>query len=347
MPVTEDWDVFMMPTRLFTCRPGLWLEKISEYGITVTGSPNSGYRHVLKFFDLEKQKHLDLSSLCIIINGAEPISAALCFEFSRRLAPLGLSPHAIMPTYGLAEASVVVTLSDPAAEVVPVYVDRDSLTVGEPVRETAEDEPGSVCFVECGVAVNNCAIRVVGAHCKPVADMVTGHIQISGDNVTSGYYNNDEKTAEMVTMDGWVNTGDLGFFRNGRLVITGRVKDTIIVQGNTFYAHDIEFICQELDELKYSRIAVCGVYNPTLQSDEIVCFVASRKGREDFSTVAAAIKKRIVKKAGVAVSAVLPVKTIPTTTSGKVQRYQLKERYLSGEFNEIAEQLLDIHGRSH
>lgn len=333
------WDQFMMPTRLFTRDPLQWLNNISYHKITYTGSPNSGLRLVLRFFNPEKNRDLDLSSLRVILNGAEPISAELCREFFHALAPLGLKKSAMVPGYGLAEACAIVSLSDPSEEIVEVHVNRNSLNIEQTAEEISKDSDNAVTFVEVGTPVDECSVRIVGEKQNVLGERRIGHIQIKGDHVTSGYYNNREETSQAITSDGWLDTGDLGFLRGNRLVITGRVKDTIFVNGLTYFANDIEFICQELAELKYSRIAVCGVYNHRLQSDEVICFVVFKKDLRDFLPLSHTLRKHIVKKAGVGVSHVIPVQQIPTTTSGKIQRYKMKEAYLKGEFDSVLQRL--------
>jgi polyketide synthase PksJ len=340
VPFTAGWHQSLMSTTLFTRYPLLWLRKITEHKITLSGAPNSGFKHVLRYFTPGKNNDIDLSLLRVIFNGAEPIAADLCNEFLKKLAPTGLKKSTITPSYGLAEASVAVSFGEPADDIVEVVVDRNFLNIGQKVIEIGRESTHAITFVEVGAPIDNCCVRILGDNNEEFSDRIVGHIQVKGGNVTSGYYNNREATEEVITADGWLDTGDLGFYRDGRLVVTGRVKDTIIVNGITYYAHDIEFVCEELEELKNSRVVVCGVYNPQFHSDEIICFVTYKKmNLEDFQALAAAIKKQVVKKAGAVVSQVIPVKQIPTTTSGKIQRYQLKERFLSGEFDSLLREI--------
>lgn len=339
VPVMADVDNYIMPPELFIRNPLIWLKKITEYKPMYTASPNFGYKHVMKVFKPEKNTDIDLSSLVVIFNGAEPISAEVCNNFIEVMKPFGLKESAIYTVYGLAEATVAVAFPEPYKRFNEVYMDRNSMEIGCKIRETDKSDPDSVCLVEVGSSIDDCFIRIVDQNGVEVQDRVIGRIQIRGENVTDGYYNNIEATKNMFDKDGWFDTGDLGFLRDGRLVITGRAKDIIFVNGNTYYAHDIEFICEEIEEFKVNKVAACGIYNAELQTEEIVCFVQYSGSIKEFVPLAQALAKHIVKRIGVGVAHVIPIRQIPVTTSGKTQRYKLKEAYLSGEYSSIINEL--------
>jgi acyl-CoA synthetase (AMP-forming)/AMP-acid ligase II len=201
--------------------------------------------------------------------------------------------------------------------------------------------------VEVGSPVEGCSVKITDNNGEEVSDRIIGHILIKGDNVTSGYYNNREATKEAINADGWLDTGDLGFLRDGRLVITGRVKDTIFANGHTYFAHDIENAAEALEGYKINRVAAVGVYNHQIQSDEIICFVLFKKNDpKEFLSLALAIKKWVVRKVGVGISLVIPVKQIPITSSGKIQRYKLKEAYLKGEFDSILKEIAALQDKN-
>lgn len=344
-PTSASVNHFIMPTALFIRHPSLWLKKISQHGITITSSPNFGYKHLLRFFDIKKMPGLDLSSLRIIFNGAEPISMELSCQFLDEMAPFGLERTAMFPVYGLAEASLAVSFPALGKSISAVYVDRNSINFNQKVKEV--DKDNGLSFVEVGNPVNDCYLKIADDNGGEVGDRVIGHILIKGDNVTSGYYNNREATKEAINADGWLDTGDLGFLRDGRLVITGRVKDTIFANGYTYFAHDIENAAETLEGYKINRVAAVGVYNHQIQFDEIICFVLYKKNNlQDFIPLAMELKKWVVKKVGVGISLVIPVKQIPITTSGKIQRYKLKEAYIKGEFDPILEEIAALQDKN-
>jgi acyl-CoA synthetase (AMP-forming)/AMP-acid ligase II len=340
-PTTANWSHFIIPTTLFIRYPSIWLKKSFQHKITITSSPNFGYKHVLRFFNPASMPQVNLSTVRLIVNGAEPISAELCQTFLEEMAPLGLKSKAMFPGYGLAEASVAVSLPRAEQGMTVLYVDRNSIHFDRQIKEV-EKENG-LSFVEVGTAVEGCCLKIANDSGQEVGDRVIGHILIKGDNVTAGYYNNREATEKAVHADGWLDTGDLGFLRDGQLVITGRVKDTIFANGHTYFAHDIEYAAEDLPGFKLNRTAVVGVFNHQLQMDEIICFVLYRKNQmQEFLFLARELKKWVVKKAGVGISKVIPVKQIPLTSSGKIQRFILKEQYLNGDFDSVQEELTGI-----
>lgn len=338
-PLAPGWEQTLMAPQLFIRYPHLWLQKMSELKSTLTVSPNFGYRYVLKHFDPLKNQDLDLSAVRIIVNGAEPISLELCNEFINTMAPFGLRKNAIFPAYGLAEASLAVCLTSPERELVAAHLDRGSLKVGEKVRITGGHDPNAVSFVEVGTPVQDCSVKIVNTKGRECEDLVVGEILIKGDNVTAGYYNNSEATSRVITPDGWLRTGDLGFFNRGHLVITGRAKEVIFANGQNFYPHDLERSAEDLADIEFEKVAACGIFNPKHQGDEIVCFVVFRKSLQEFLSLATALKNHIMEKMALEVSHVIPVKKIPKTTSGKIQRTYLKTQYLEGKFDTVLEEL--------
>ncbi len=330
-PMLAGWTHYLMPTELFIRNPALWLQKISEHRITFTASPNFGYKYVLSYLDPRKLKEVDLSCLRIITNGAEPISADLCRLFVQELRPYGLRENVIFPVYGLAEASLAVTFSRPGASIKTIRADRRRLGAGEQVRETGAGEHG-IAFVNVGVPLpGNCRVRITDDN-RELPDWVIGHVQLKGNNVTAGYYNNEQATAAAFAPDGWLDTGDLGFTGEGQLYITGRAKDIIFVNGQNVYPHDIEYVAEQEGGIEAGKIAVAGTFNHESGKEEIIAFVVHRGKPEQFIPVAARLEERVNQAFGFGLDKVLPVAAIPKTTSGKIQRYKLIEQYREGAF---------------
>ncbi len=240
-PFVAGWQHYIMPTELFIRRPSLWLQKISEHKVTFTASPNFGYRYVINRFDEKSVIDLDLSCLRLLANGAEPISAILCEEFTNKFAEYGLHKYVIFPVYGLAEASLAVTFTKPLSEIQTLKIDRTRLNCGDNITEV-KDKKG-LSFVNVGEILENCYIRITDNLNNMVDDDIIGRIQIKGDNVTRGYYNNPIASEKIISKDGWLDTGDFGFMHKGCLYITGRAKDIIFINGQNYYPHDIEMTC--------------------------------------------------------------------------------------------------------
>jgi acyl-CoA synthetase (AMP-forming)/AMP-acid ligase II/acyl carrier protein len=353
MPLTHDMGLIgyhlsvlaagmnhaVMDTSVFVRRPLLWMSKASELKATQLCSPNFGYKHFLKLFERKGLGNLDLSSVRLILNGAEPISWNLCEEFLDALAPFGLKRTAMFPVYGLAEATVAVTFCTPGDEYDRIIVDRHNLRVGAPFKALQANEDDAVSFIKVGSAVRDCEIRITNDEDKVLEDGLIGNIQVKGTSVTKGLYNDAAAAAELFTDDRWLRTGDCGVIVDGDLVITGRSKDIIIVNGQNYYPHDIEEIVAHLDGLDLGKVVACGVTPVTSQTEELLVFVLYRQDVESFRSLAAAVRDIVGEHAGLEVDHVIPVTRIPKTTSGKVQRAKLAAAYLEGEFDEAVHAL--------
>ncbi|EHS57513.1 iturin a synthetase a, partial [Paenibacillus sp. Aloe-11] len=326
----------IMPTALFIRRPSLWLKKVSEHKVTQICSPNFGYKFFLDQYNSETAANWDLSSVRMILNGAEPVSVELCHVFMDAMSVHGLNKNAMLPVYGLAEASVGVS-SPPLdkSTFIPIHLNRQQLHVGEPIEEVDKSDKRCLTFVDLGYPLASTSVRICDEQNQVLEDGVIGHTQIRGKNVTAGYYNNPEATAKVKTEDGWLITGDLGFMRNGRLTITGRAKDIIFVNGQNVYPHDIERIAEELDGVDLGKVAVCGVHDAQTRQDRIVAFVMHTKKIEHFVPLVQKLKSHLNYRGGWHIQDVVPIRRIPKTTSGKVQRFKLAQSYEQGEFSEI------------
>jgi len=338
-PMAKGWNHYIMPTDLFMRNPTLWLNKISDYSITFTSSPNFGYQYILKHFNPEKNQSIDLSSLRVIVNGAEPISKDICLKFIQYFRKNGLKENVIFPVYGLAEASLAVSFSNIEEEIHSIQVDRNKLNLGDQISYTGDME-SSINFVSVGKPIKNTFIRIVDNENKQLGDNFIGKIQIKGGNVTSGYYNNKKATEKLIATDGWLNTGDLGFIDTiGNLYIVGRDKDILFVNGINYYSHDLERITEKVSGIELGKIVITAHFNASLSRDEIITFVLYRGKFENFISIKQACERVISEEVGIQLDYVLPVKRIPKTTSGKLQRYQLLKEYLDGDYNEIKAQL--------
>ncbi|MBL6448227.1 amino acid adenylation domain-containing protein [Fulvivirga sp. 29W222] len=333
-PLFIGMNHYLMPTNLFVRRPALWLDKVTQHKVSILCSPNFGYRYVLKHCNVTEDSGWDLSSVRLLYNGAEPISVQLSSDFIEALTKFGLPRNAMCPVYGLAEASLAVSISNLEDEVISYDFDRDLLNFGDQVVVVQKSDH-SVSFVNVGKAINDCQVRITNDDNEEVGDEVIGHVQIKGDNVTSGYYNNQEATKSAIVEGNWLRTGDLGFVKDGSLYITGRVKDIIFVNGQNFYPHDIERVAEQIEGIELNKIAVVGHFNPEKQKEEVVAFVFHRGGLDKFIPLLKELKSFINTNVGFELDRVIPVKDIPRTTSGKLQRFKLLQEYKNGEFEQI------------
>jgi acyl-CoA synthetase (AMP-forming)/AMP-acid ligase II/acyl carrier protein len=348
MPLTHDMGLIgyhlsalatgmnhaVMDTSVFVRRPLLWMSKAVEFRATQLCSPNFGYKHFLKLFERKGLPDLDLSCVKLILNGAEPISYELCEDFLAALAPHGLRRSVMMPVYGLAEATVGVTMANPGDEYSRILVNRHHLRIGSAYETADEGDADAVSFVKVGRPIRDVEMRLVDDADQVIVDGIVGNIQVQGAGVTERIYGDDLATAELFSGDGWLRTGDCGVIVDGQLVITGRSKDIIIVNGQNYYPHDIEEIAARLDGLDLGKVVVGGTKTEDSQTEELLVFVLYRQDLDAFASIAEAVRGTIGEQTGLEVDHVIPVSRIPKTTSGKVQRVKLLNAYLDGEFGD-------------
>ncbi len=348
MPLTHDmgligfhinmlvWNMkqCIMATDLFSRRPLLWLQKACEHKASILCSPNFGYKHYLKSL-ADKEIALDLSSIRLIYNGAEPISVDICEQFLLRLATCGLKHNTMFTVYGLAEATLAVAFPELGADYRAIHLDRHDLLMGDKISIVSAEHPDAASFAIEGPAVKDMEIKITDKDNNTLAEGYIGDIQIKGDSVTQGYYLNEEANAIALTGDGWLNTGDLGFLLNNELIVTGRSKDIIFANGQNYFPHDLESIALQHEQLELGKVVVYGVSHPEQQKDELVIFILYRADINEFPTLARDVAKRVNSQTGLQVDTLVPVKRIPKTTSGKVQRRLLADAYLAGEFNDV------------
>jgi acyl-CoA synthetase (AMP-forming)/AMP-acid ligase II/acyl carrier protein len=328
----------LMPTDLFVRRALLWLKWSSQKRVTLTCSPNFGYRHCLRALGDKTLEQHDLSSIRLVFNGAEPISVELAEEFLDRLAPYGLKRNAMYPVYGLAEASLAVSFPQPGSAYRYITVDRRSLGVGSAAQQVAADDPAALKLMCEGRPIPYTEVQLIDDGGAQVPPGTVGHLVMRGDNVTAGYFQNPEANAAAFTGDGWLRTGDLALELDGELYITGRSKEIIFVNGQNYYPHDLEGVLQAEPGLELGKVVAAGARAKGAAADELVLFVLHRSDMADFVPLATRAMHLVNEHAGVEVARVVPVKRIPKTTSGKLQRGALAHAYEEGEFDaELAE----------
>jgi acyl-CoA synthetase (AMP-forming)/AMP-acid ligase II len=193
-----------------------------------------------------------------ILNGAEPISYELCEEFLNALEPYGLARTTMFPVYGLAEATVGVTFGTPVDLYSRVVMHRHSLRIGEPYEVAEPGDADAVSFVKVGRPIRDCEMRLTDDADQVLETGRVGNIQLRGASVTERIYGDEAATAALFTDDGWLRTGDCGVCVDGDLVITGRQKDIIIVNGQNYYPHDIEEIVAQIDGLDLGKVVIAG-----------------------------------------------------------------------------------------
>jgi acyl-CoA synthetase (AMP-forming)/AMP-acid ligase II/acyl carrier protein len=339
VPMLKNLPQFLIPPMVFFSNPNLWLKSLAVNGITVSGSPNFGYRYAEDKFKSEEFSGLSFSNMRMMINGAEMVSADYCRSFEKLLAPYGFPARTIAPAYGLAEAVLGVAVFQKKEELSrELFVNRHKLKVGESIEFVNADSPYAVSFANLGPYTGT-AIKITNAEMQTLPDNWLGLIHLKSTAVTTGFYNDDVTTQKTVSEDGWLNTGDLGFITNGRLVITGRSKEMILINGQNYFPRDIDTIIEELPEIHFQQAVSCNIFNEEKFQDDIVVFLQYKGAAAEFTVLENKIKKHVGERTGLWIKKAVAVDRIPKTTSGKIQRYVLSEEYQQGKYDEFIKEV--------
>ena len=319
-------DVVIMSPVHFLKRPTAWLEAISKYKGSVSFAPNFAYELCLKRVKPSQIEALDLSTWRIAGCGAEPIRADTLLAFADRFASAGFRASSFVPSYGLAEHALAVTMARGG-----LRVDRaDAMRLGrESVAVWAQNGTPAVQVVECGAPFPGHAVRIVDDAGRELPERNVGRIMARGPSLMVGYFEDPEATAQ-VLRDGWLDTGDLGYRANGSLFVCGRTKDVIIRHGRKYHPPDLESAIADVDGLRSSAVVVVGIARAD-DADEVVAVVEARASAAS-DDVVDSVRRRVRETAGFELDRVVvtPPGTIPRTTSGKVRRAEMRERLVAG-----------------
>jgi len=326
------FQINMSPMK-FVKRPLLWFDLISKHKITLTSSPNFGYRLLLKKITDKHLESWDLSSLRLIFNGAEPISVSLVKEFMEKLSVCNLPETSMYMVYGMAEACLAVTFPRVGTKPESHFISRNSLINKSLAEEISENDIDSFQVANEGYAISGIQVRIVNDEGEIVPEKELGEIQIKGDNVTSGYINNLEATSKSF-QDGWLKTGDTGFMIDGKLCVTGRIKDIIFVNGQNFFSYDIEFKIEEMDGVEPGKVVIGGWHDEKEGREKTAIFSALRIKKDELKEFYGNMLKKINEAFGISVDYVVLVKSIPKTTSGKVRRFMMIQSLLDKEYED-------------
>jgi fatty-acyl-CoA synthase len=331
LPMSSGVDLVLGAPQDFTAKPSRWMEWVSTYGGTATAGPNFAW--VLATRALERGPQLDLSSLRIALNGAEPVDPASVQAFIEAGRRHGLRPEAVFPAFGMAEVAIGGTFPEPLSGMRTDWVDRRVL---ETERYAAPSEPesaGSRCFARLGRPLAGLDIRIVDPERGPVAlrDREVGELQIRGTSVTPGYYKRPDANAGLFDGD-WLHTGDLAYMLDGELVVCGRIKDVIIVGGRNVLPEDVERAVGALEGVRAGNVIAFGVEGGRGRESLVVVAETRAEGAE-LASLRHEVAERVVDTVGAPARNIVLVApgTLPKTSSGKLQRSLCKRRYREGQ----------------
>jgi acyl-CoA synthetase (AMP-forming)/AMP-acid ligase II len=333
---TALWRVglVLMPPEVFTARPSRWLRALSRYGVAHTTAPNFGYRLCVRKIADREIEGIDLSHWRLAYCGAEPIQPETIRSFTERFSSKGFKAATFFPVYGIAEFTLAASF--PTPETPPRFdlVGRESFeSEGFAWPKPAGDRDADTMeLVSVGRALPGHSLRVVDRDGVPVGERRVGEIELSGPSVMTGYYRDPEATAEAIR-GGWLRTGDLGYVAEGDLFVTGRSKDLIIKAGRNIYPQDVEYAACSVPGVRAGCCAAFAVTNHERGSEELVLVcetkVADAKRR---ARLREEIRARVRAEVAAAADVVRLVEpgTVLKTSSGKIRRQAMRERYLGG-----------------
>ena len=310
----------------FIVQPALWLQTLSRYRALCSPAPDFAYGLCYAKIRDEQMAGVDLSHWRFALNGAEPIDAAGMERFCARFARWGFKPEAMTPVYGLAEAGLAVTFSDPRTPPHVREFDRDLLSLEGKAQPGVGRKLPSV-----GRPLPGLQVEIRSERNERLPDGEVGSIMVSGSSVTRGYFGNAERTAA-VLRDGWLDTGDLGFFFEGELYISGRQKDLIIIRGRNYAPQEIEALATGTAGLRTGCIVAGGcVIDGEGEQLVVLAEKDTRSDRPD-DQLAADIHARVLQGIGLAPREVVVLRagTLPRTSSGKLRRAAAMQGYISG-----------------
>ena len=320
--IVSAGTLVLIPPEQFLAKPHLWLRAISRHSVTTSPAPNFAYALCTERIKDEQMDGVDLSMWALALNGAEPVAPASLRAFTKRFAQWGLSPNALTPVYGLAEAALAVTFSDPTTPFTTLHVDRDALATGHNIAAISPSAT-TVELASVGTPLPGFAIRVCTATGDDAADGTIGRVLASGPSLMRGYLHRDEQPIE----DGWLDTGDLGVVLGGDLFITGRAKDVVVLRGQNHAPHDIERAVDGIEGVRTGCAVAVG--DVSEDGERLMVFVEARTPTDD---MAAACHSAIRSRTGLEPSLVtiLEPGTIPRTSSGKLRRGETLRRFHAG-----------------
>ena len=329
-PMASQLSVDYLCTQDFGMRPRMWLSLISQNRATISFSPPFGYELCMQRLGDAPGSQFDLSSWRVAGIGAEPIRPEPLQRFAEMMAPSGFDKNAFLACYGMAECSLAVSFP-PTGEGLQIdRVDPESLARYQravPLPEAANT--AAKVFVKCGAPLPDHEIAVRDADGRPLPERHVGQLFVRGPSVMSGYFGEKGLTREILSPEGWLNTGDLAYIADGSIVITGRQKDLIIINGRNIWPQDLEHIAESQPSVRMadaSAFPVTGANGVEIAVLVIECREALIEKREELRNQ---VRRQVRQELGIdCFIELVPRNTLPRTTSGKLARSEAKRNFL-------------------
>lgn len=335
-PIVHTVPVHFLPALCFLKRPVAWLRALSHVRGTISFAPNFAYALCNKRVRERDLDGLDLSSWRVAGCGAEPIRAQTLEDFADKFAPQGFRASAFLPAYGLAESSLAVTFRRPGTGLHAITVDAEALHKEQRAVRLPEGAEGGLSLVSSGTPFSRHEVGVYSnddaRSTRPLAEGMVGELRISGPSVTRGYFADADKTRAAFA-GAQLCTGDLGFFLDGELYVSGRIKELLIVNGRNYYPQDIEWAVSQLDGVRKGNVIAFGDEQPDGQVHVVVAFECEAASTESVDALRShympLVRAAVHGAVGLGVDDVVPCPpgTLPKTSSGKLQRTKARTQY--------------------
>jgi fatty-acyl-CoA synthase len=343
VPVAAQISVDYLDTREFAMRPRQWLNLLTRTKATISFSPPFGYELCTRRLRPGEASKYDLSNWRVAGVGAEMIRSETLTRFAEALAPAGFDEKAFLACYGMAECSLAISFAPLLEGHSTDCVDGDHHSdFQEALPIHLSENPGRArCFVECGTPLPDYEVEIRDDQGRVLPERRSGSIFVRGSSVMSGYFNAPEETAACLSADGWLNTGDIGYQVKGSLIITGRKKDLIIINGRNIWPQDLEYLAEHQPEVRIGDALAFSVPSPT---GEELCVLVVQCREADPGKRANLIDRlnRLVHlELGIDVFVELvPLHTLPRTSSGKLSRSKARQNFMDAhDLGELAEEL--------
>jgi fatty-acyl-CoA synthase len=334
--------VAVMSPLAFLTRPERWLWAFHKHHGTITAAPNFAYELCVRKVADKDIEGLDLGSLRAALNGAEPVNPETLERFAARFSRYGFRREALLPVYGLAEAALAVTVPPLNRGPLVDHVEREAFTTIGRAVPAQSASAAVISFVSSGRALPGHEVGIVDDKGNEVPDRTEGFLWFRGPSATSGYYQNSASTEKLFpagpaaagTGFAWVNSGDRAYRAAGEIYVTGRVKDIIIKGGRNLYPHEVEELAARADGLRKGCIVAFGIRDEGSGTEKLVIVAEAReRDSRKHPVIAAAVTEQVSQGLGLPPDRVelIPLGSIPKTSSGKLRREETKQLFLSGE----------------
>jgi fatty-acyl-CoA synthase len=332
-PMANQVSTDYLKTEDFARRPLAWLDLISRNkGTTLSYSPTFGYDICARRIGSQSKvsERFDLSRWRVAGNGADMIRPDVMQAFVDAFHEAGFNAKSFLPSYGLAEATLAVSIMPPGEGIVVELVEETTLAGDGKVHR---DRPQRYrAIVNCGRPALGMEVEIREEDGTPLPDRQIGKVWCRGTSVMVGYFRDEEATSACMDSDGWLDTGDMGYMSGGYLYIVGRAKDMIIINGKNHWPQDIEWAVEQLPGFKAGDIAAFSITTPGGEETPAVLVQCRTSDADERSRLREAIRDRVRAITGMnCVVELVPPRTLPRTSSGKLSRAKARSLYLTGE----------------